>query len=66
MSIMFNEICINEEMLPIYIYIYIYIIMNNNQNGSIYSLNKLVDNFMYLGSNIKFTENDISKRIENA
>ena len=23
-SIMFNEICINEEMLPIYIYIYIY------------------------------------------
>ena len=22
---MFNEICINEEMLPIYIYIYIYI-----------------------------------------
>ena len=26
MSIMFNEICINEEMLPKYIYIYIYII----------------------------------------
>ena len=26
MSIMFNEICINEEMLPIYIYIYIYIL----------------------------------------
>ena len=25
MSITFNEICINEEMLPIYIYIYIYI-----------------------------------------
>ena len=25
MSIMFNEICINEEMLPIYIYIYIYV-----------------------------------------
>ena len=25
MSIMFNEMCINEEMLPIYIYIYIYI-----------------------------------------
>ena len=24
MSIMFNEICINEEMLPKYIYIYIY------------------------------------------
>ena len=24
MSIMFNENCINEEMLPIYIYIYIY------------------------------------------
>ena len=23
MSIMFNKICINEEMLPIYIYIYI-------------------------------------------
>ena len=31
MSIMFNEICINEEILPkyIYIYIYIYIYMNN-------------------------------------
>ena len=27
MSIMFNEICINEEMLPIYIYIYIYMCM---------------------------------------
>ena len=27
MSIMFNEICINEEMLPIYIYIYIYIVV---------------------------------------
>ena len=25
MSIMFNEICINEEMLPMYIYIYIYV-----------------------------------------
>ena len=25
MSIIFNEICINEEMLPKYIYIYIYI-----------------------------------------
>ena len=25
MSIMFNEICINEEMLPEYTYIYIYI-----------------------------------------
>ena len=25
MFIIFNEICINEEMLPIYIYIYIYI-----------------------------------------
>ena len=24
MSIMFNEICINEETLPIYIYIYIW------------------------------------------
>ena len=23
MSIIFNEICINEEMLPIYIYIYV-------------------------------------------
>ena len=26
MSVMFNEICINEEMLPKYIYIYIYIL----------------------------------------
>ena len=25
MSIMFNEICINEEMLPKYTYIYIYV-----------------------------------------
>ena len=25
MSIMFNEICINEEMLPKYTYIYMYI-----------------------------------------
>ena len=25
MSIMFNEICINEEMLPKYTYVYIYI-----------------------------------------
>ena len=25
MSIMFNEICINEEMLPKYTYLYIYI-----------------------------------------
>ena len=24
MSVIFNEICINEEMLPKYIYIYIY------------------------------------------
>ena len=30
MSIMFNEICINEEMLPKYIYIYIYIYMEKN------------------------------------
>ena len=28
MSIIFNEICINGEMLPIYIYIYIYIYMS--------------------------------------
>ena len=27
MSIIFNEISINEEMLPIYIYIYIYIVV---------------------------------------
>ena len=26
-SIMFNEICINEKMLPIYIYIYIYMLI---------------------------------------
>ena len=26
MSIMFNEICINEEMLPKYTYIYIYMV----------------------------------------
>ena len=29
MSILFNEICITEEMLPIYIYIYIYITQEN-------------------------------------
>ena len=28
MSIMFNEICINEEMPPIYIYIYTNVIKN--------------------------------------
>ena len=27
MSITFNEICINEEILVIYIYIYIYIVL---------------------------------------
>ena len=27
MSVIFNQICINEEMLPIYIYIYIYIVV---------------------------------------
>ena len=32
MSIMFNEICINEEMLPKYIYIYIYIIILYNSS----------------------------------
>ena len=31
MSIMFNEICINEEMLPKYTYIYIYIGSWNNK-----------------------------------
>ena len=30
MSIMFNEICINEEMLPKYSYIYIYIYVFTN------------------------------------
>ena len=35
MSIMFNEICINEEMLPkyTYIYIYIYIYIRHNMWG---------------------------------
>ena len=32
MSIMFNEICINEEMLPKYIYIYIYIYIYDHLN----------------------------------
>ena len=27
---MFNEVCINEEMKPIYIYIYIYVISKRN------------------------------------
>ena len=31
MSIMFNEICINEEMLPKYIYIYIYIVISSQR-----------------------------------
>ena len=36
MSIMFNEICINEEMLPKYTYIYIYIFANGPEDrGSI-------------------------------
>ena len=34
---MFNEICINEEMLPKYTYIYIYIssLRKNNETGHI-------------------------------
>ena len=35
MSIMFNEICINEEMLPKYTYIYIYNLVLNNLQGLI-------------------------------
>ena len=34
MSIMFNEICINKEMLPLYIYIYIYILYHAQGNGN--------------------------------
>ena len=35
MSRVFNQLCLNEEMLPIYIYIYIYIYMKvNNWNES--------------------------------
>ena len=33
MSIMFNEICINEEMLPKYIYIYI--VQSNGDSNSV-------------------------------
>ena len=36
MSIMFNEICINEEMLPKYTYIYIYIYTEVNNFFPIY------------------------------
>ena len=39
MSIMFNEICINEEMLPIYIYIYIYIYKKKKKHTHTKSLN---------------------------
>ena len=35
MSIMFNEICINEEMLPKYTYIYMYIVIHR-QTVSLY------------------------------
>ena len=34
MSIMFNEICINEEMLPKYTYIYIYIYISSSSSSS--------------------------------
>ena len=41
MSIMLNEICINEEMLPkytyIYIYIYIYIVQFDGDSNSVMS-----------------------------
>ena len=33
MSIIFNQICINEEMQPIYIYIYIYMEVNNGKES---------------------------------
>ncbi len=38
MSIIFNQICINEELLPIYIYIYIYKhdLALNNPKGLVY------------------------------
>ena len=39
MSIMFNEICINEEMLPIYIYIYIYIERERERERDVCVLN---------------------------
>ena len=54
MSIMFNEICINEEMLPkythtyIYIYIYIYIyMMNSLVNLDVLVLNSFVKYMNY-------------------
>ena len=45
MSIIFNQICINEEMLPIYIYIYIYsfLYLSDKVNSSD-SLNKDIFN----------------------
>ena len=36
-SIMFNEICINEEMLPKYTYIYIYIYANIDLVGRVFA-----------------------------
>ena len=47
MSIMFNEICINEEMLPKYTYIYMYIYIRG-------SLNKFPD-FFCMGTFIDST-----------
>ena len=32
MSIMFNQICINKEMLPMYISIYLYIYIYNSDD----------------------------------
>ena len=36
MSIMFNQICINEEILPKYIYIYIYIYTHTHTHTETY------------------------------
>ena len=44
MSIMFNEICINEEMLPKYTYIHIYIYIYIYINYLISTLNSVVNN----------------------
>ena len=56
--------------LSLSVYIYIYIYMSRNERGTISSLNgqplKLVDYFIYLGSNISSMESDINIYIGKA
>ena len=55
MSIMFNQICNNEEMLPIYIYIYIY-------SPTLMGLSALAKELMVATSVKQGSSNELSPR----